>query len=188
MPSAGSTPLWIIVLLGILAVLGTVGGAWGGQIIAGQNEARRWQRERQREREAYWRDKRFEAYMDYFDAAKNTLLTIWRTAVDESDRDDLMQDIGSQIPSSKVIEMIAPTDVIKLCDELEESLWALARSYAKDTDADGFDSVLDLTDAQLSNLKMMFRRDLGVVEGEPRHVLPKLTEVRKSVYAAAKQQ
>jgi hypothetical protein len=102
MPSAGSTPLWIIVLLGILAVLGTVGGAWGGQIIAGQNEARRWQRERQREREAYWRDKRFEAYMDYSDAAKNTLLTIWRTAVDESDRDDLMQDIGSQIPSSKV--------------------------------------------------------------------------------------
>lgn len=91
--------------------------------------------------------------MDYFDAAKNTLLTIWRTAVDESDRDDLMQDIDSQIPSSKVIEMIAPTDVIKLCDELEESLWALARSYAKDTDADGFDSVLDLTDAQLSNLK-----------------------------------
>jgi hypothetical protein len=75
--------------------------------------------------------------------------------------------------------MIAPTDVIKLCDELEESLWALARSYAKDTDADGFDSVLDLTDAQLAKLKMMFRRDLGVVEGEPRHVLPKLTEVRK---------
>jgi hypothetical protein len=187
MPSVGTTPLWIVVFLGVFAVLGAVGSAWGGQMIAGQNEARRWQRERQREREAYWRNKRFEAYMEYFDAAKSTLLTIWRAAVDESDSDDLMRDIGSKVPSGKVIEMIAPTDVIKMCDELEEALWALARSYVKYTDADEFDSILDLTDAQLSNLQMMFRRDLGVAEGEPRHVLPKLTEVRKGADLAAKQ-
>jgi len=63
-------PLWITVLLGVLAVVGTVGGAWGGQIIAGRNESRRWQRERDREAHAFWRDKRLEVYSTVLAAAQ----------------------------------------------------------------------------------------------------------------------
>jgi hypothetical protein len=64
-------PLWITVLLGVLAVVGTVGGAWGGQIIAGRNESRRWQRERDREAHAVWRDKRLEVYSTVLAAAQS---------------------------------------------------------------------------------------------------------------------
>lgn len=64
-------PLWITVLLGVLAVVGTVGGAWGGQIIAGRNESRRWQRERDREAHAFWRDKRLEVYSTVLAAAQS---------------------------------------------------------------------------------------------------------------------
>ncbi|MBV8996591.1 MAG: hypothetical protein JO287_23455, partial [Pseudonocardiales bacterium] len=59
-------PLWITVLLGVLAV----GGAWGGQIIADRNESRRWQRERDREAHAFWRDKRLEVYSTVLAAAQ----------------------------------------------------------------------------------------------------------------------
>ncbi|MCP2248177.1 hypothetical protein [Lentzea aerocolonigenes] len=44
-----SVPLWVTIMLGVLAVIGTVGGAWGGQILAARRDDRRWEREQQRE-------------------------------------------------------------------------------------------------------------------------------------------
>lgn len=64
-------PAWITVALGVLAVLGTVGGAWGGQLISGRNDRRRWNREVDREREAHWRDKRLEIYSTVLAAAQD---------------------------------------------------------------------------------------------------------------------
>lgn len=52
-----SAPLWVTIMLGVLAVVGTVGGAWGGQIIAARRDDRRWEREQQREDLRWKRDR-----------------------------------------------------------------------------------------------------------------------------------
>lgn len=78
----GSASQWVTIILGVLAVLGTVGGAWGGQWIAARRDDKRWKREldreeirweRERERErvqlerdirSQWRSDRLDAYVD----------------------------------------------------------------------------------------------------------------------------
>jgi hypothetical protein len=41
--------MWVTIMLGVLAVVGTVGGAWGGQWIAARRDDHRWAREIKRE-------------------------------------------------------------------------------------------------------------------------------------------
>lgn len=82
--SGATSPLWVTIMLGLLAVLGTVGGAWGGQWIAAKRDDRRWEREiaredvrwqRELQRETLrldhdersrWRDVRLELYSELF--------------------------------------------------------------------------------------------------------------------------
>ncbi|GHG12095.1 hypothetical protein GCM10017567_31800 [Amycolatopsis bullii] len=40
---------WLTITLAVLAVVGTIGGAWGGQWIAARRDDRRWEREAERE-------------------------------------------------------------------------------------------------------------------------------------------
>lgn len=44
-------------MLGMLAVLGTVGGAWGGQWIAARSDDKRWKRELDREKTRWKRER-----------------------------------------------------------------------------------------------------------------------------------
>ncbi|XVV00759.1 hypothetical protein ACQPW3_25425 [Actinosynnema sp. CA-248983] len=83
------------IMLGVLAVVGTVGGALGGQMIATRREDRRWareagredlrwQRERQREQERFahearlhWREQRlttYSAFIAAFDASMDPIV------------------------------------------------------------------------------------------------------------------
>ena len=73
-------PVWITVALGVLAVVGTIGGAWGGQFIAGRNDSKKWQRERDREAQAFWRDKRLEVYAVVLAEAQDVSAALWGAA------------------------------------------------------------------------------------------------------------
>lgn len=65
-----SVPWWVVLLVGVLTMIGSIAGGWGAQVIAGRNERARWHREREREAEAHWRDKRLAVYSAVLAAAQ----------------------------------------------------------------------------------------------------------------------
>jgi hypothetical protein len=54
-------PAWVTIGLGVLVVLGTLGGLWGGQTIAARRDDKRWDREVRREEERWQREREKEA-------------------------------------------------------------------------------------------------------------------------------
>lgn len=92
--SGATAPLWVTIMLGVLTVVGTVGGAWGGQWIAARRDDQRWEREAKREdlrwqRESerqsvqrdhearlHWRDERLKTY-----SLALAAIDTWLTAV-----------------------------------------------------------------------------------------------------------
>lgn len=80
--------MWVTVALAVLAFVGTLGGAWGGQWIAAQHDDRRWGREarredlrwereqqhlreqRTRELQIHWSEKRLTAYVECYRLSK----------------------------------------------------------------------------------------------------------------------
>ncbi|WNV86579.1 hypothetical protein [Umezawaea sp. Da 62-37] len=77
--AADGLPAWLTVALGVLAVVGTIVGALGAQMIAArrvqQREDIRWQREREERNEERrhqlrlsWRERRLEAYSEFLAA------------------------------------------------------------------------------------------------------------------------
>lgn len=81
--TGATAPLWVTIMLGVIAVVGAVAGAWGGQIIAARRDDRRWEREdirwtREQEREdarrmhdsrIEWRLHRFGVYQKFLASA-----------------------------------------------------------------------------------------------------------------------
>jgi hypothetical protein len=65
----GVTPVPLVIagLLAVLAVACIVGGAWGGEVLIGRQESRRYQRERDRESQTFWRGQRLTVYATALD-------------------------------------------------------------------------------------------------------------------------
>lgn len=186
MPVTSQVPLAV----GVLTLLGAIGGALGAQFIAGRNDARRWKRESERERESHWRDKRFDAYSDFLAGVIQCLMVVWNAAVVNSDSATTERNVIDIFPSqgAKIIELIAPTDVAELCGAVTESIAASLRVYVNDgAESLELQLIMDLLDAQLSELRQMFRRDLGVVESWPRNILPSLKELKHDRLQQAKE-
>jgi hypothetical protein len=80
--------MWVTIALAVLAFVGTLGGAWGGQWIASRHDNRRWEREakredsrwereqlhlreqRARELQLHWPEKRLTAYVECYRLAR----------------------------------------------------------------------------------------------------------------------
>jgi hypothetical protein len=78
-----SPPLWVTIMLGVMAVVGTIAGGWGGQVIAARRDDKRWEREAAREElrwerertrladerthleQLHWRDERLRLYAKF---------------------------------------------------------------------------------------------------------------------------
>lgn len=176
--------LWVPLAVGVLTLLGAIGGALGAQFIAGRNDARRWKLESERERESHWREKRFDAYSDFLAEATLCLTTVSRSAVVGEDPATTERDVRNAFPgqSVKIIELIAPTDVAELCGAVVVSIAASLRAYVKDgAESLELQLIMDLLDAQLTDLHHMFRRDLGVAESRPRSILSSLKDLERDI-------
>jgi hypothetical protein len=122
------------VALAVLAVLGTIGGAWGGQFIAGRNDSRRWQRERDREAQAFWRDKRLEVYAVLLAGANEVQVGLWRAAgfdyrprggVDEPAL--TMEHLEPELRQVEIIGSDPTVELVRAVDELSRTLLSVFR-------------------------------------------------------------
>jgi hypothetical protein len=170
-------PLWITITLGVLAVVGTIGGAWGGQLIAGRNDSRRWRRERDHEAHAFWRDRRLAAYATVLGHLETVLGAGWfyntfligpeATEFSYSEADEHLRAASHEID---LIRLIGTDEAIRLCREACSTVGAMAWAMGKNHPAaeqdvrraarlsEQYDEARDAVDA----LHRQFRRDLGV--------------------------
>lgn len=58
--SAGSVSVWVPIVVAMLGIMGVV----AGQLINFRREDRRWERERQRDVDTQWRERRFDVYVE----------------------------------------------------------------------------------------------------------------------------
>lgn len=169
-----SVPLWVTVGLGVLALVGTVGGAWGGQMIAGRNDSRRWQRERDREAQAFWRDKRLDVYSRTLAEVEDVTVALsvfLRFQAVKPWNENLPTDLDNIQDELHTIRMIGSAETIAILVEVEMKVILLlskahhpANSRGKGPLSDlhpDFNALMKMVEA----LGMQFRSDLGVVSG-----------------------
>ncbi len=164
-------PLWITVLLGVLAVAGTVGGAWGGQIIAARNEARRWQRERDREGQAFWRDKRLEVYSSVLAKAEGAITGLGiaaglkvRSVYDDEELPVTLEHARSEL---RLIEIIGSPATVALTNEVRSRIHGLGSSIRHPSRGQqmvmqDLQPRLDEVRHLVADLREQFRCDLAV--------------------------
>jgi hypothetical protein len=161
----GSAPWWLVLLVGALGLA----GAWGAQVIAGRNESRKWERERLREAQAYWRDRRFAAYSDYLTAVDDALESVKRAAglshrpgveTDPSDAHDRVATAFGPL------ELVGSKQAISAAFHLRFRLLMLHLRMDPDDRTDMSKAEREEEakgiEARLGELREQFRRDLGI--------------------------
>jgi hypothetical protein len=184
----GGVPVWITVALGVLAVVGTIGGAWGGQFIAGRNDSRKWQRERDREAQAFWRDKRLEVYATVLAEAQDVAAALWGAAgfgVRSRWTDNPPVSLAHLARELRQIEIIgsdATVEVVRAVDSLSNEVVSSLRHPARasvvaaianpaEAEKGWPEPLYDMEprlielDKQVTELRRQFRRDLAVSPG-----------------------
>jgi hypothetical protein len=184
-------PAWITVMLGVLVVVGTVGGAWGGQLIAGRNERRRWHRESARERETHWRDKRLEIYSIVLAAAQDAAAAqvhAFDSAPGEHPDDAASLTIEHIDDELRTLWIIGSTDTVNLTMAIRfalmygEPLTRFSDDQLKGTTREELRKLARELQQQVVELRGQFRVDLGLDAGEEpdlRHFQPP-SAVRRS--------
>ncbi|WP_414941511.1 hypothetical protein [Amycolatopsis sp. cmx-11-51] len=132
---------WVTVALGVLTVLGTLGGALGGQFIAARtaektanraiaNDELRWTRDQERHRDdrthdllKHWSEQRFEAYSQCLTAFE-TWLDVLKDELDElraADGDDALG-LRNKAAHAAVREAVDRVHVIGSDDSIQAAL------------------------------------------------------------------
>lgn len=178
MAGGSQIPLWITITLGVLAVVGTIGGAWGGQLIAGRNDSRRWRRERDREAQAYWRDRRLAAYSSliahYEGIMDEALGFVAFYDPDESPSSFPLAEMNEIVDAAandvETVHLIGSESTVKLCKDthrlVRRLVWSIGDNHPSMGDMEQrkkrlheqFDEARKLVDS----LRLQFRKDLGV--------------------------
>jgi len=167
-----SVPWWVLLLVGVLTFLGAVAGAWGAQVINGRNEARRWQQERDREAQAFWRDKRLEIYSTVLGTAENTVrglgvatgLEAW-TVWDDEDLPVTMEHIGADLRRVSILGSPAAVEQVTVVRGLAHSLFSSVRHPSRSRRTEPMHDLgprLDALHSAVRALRDQFRTDLDV--------------------------
>lgn len=162
--NSSQVPLWVPLMVAVLAVAGTIVGALGGQLVAGRNENRRSQQERQHEHETYWRERRLATYSAFLSASIDFVSLLHnRLGGEVASEDDLVVIRRSLKQELELIRTIGTPDVIDLAQKSQ-----LAMGYAShllldlELSRDEISNVLRGLDEDLFQLQALFRRDLGI--------------------------
>ena len=183
MRTVGTTPLWVPLLVAVLGLIGTGGGALAGALITQRRSDRRetaaWTRERARERELWAREdtlRNFEQRRDSYVEFYATLREMARTAYDHgmglSEPDELAFE-WNRAPYLKLEHqrIYASPAVLEAVDRAYTACWAwgLYSTYGEDDEA-FYERQGDYDAAELL-LYDAIRRDLGItnalVDGRP---------------------
>ncbi|MGH3587342.1 MAG: hypothetical protein ACRDQ0_13560 [Pseudonocardia sp.] len=177
MAGGSQVPLWITITLGVLAVVGTVGGAWGGQLIAGRNESRRWRRERDREAHAFWRDRRVAAYAAVLahleavlDSSSFYLMFMRGPEGSEFSYPEAKEHLDAAAHEIDTVRLIGTEAAIQLSMKAKSRIstlaWAISGSHpslGQGTDReDQLNQWYDEAREVVDELQSQFRKDLGV--------------------------
>jgi hypothetical protein len=171
---------WVTLVVAILGLIGTAGGAITGVVITQRRSDRRentaWQRERERERERWARedaartfDLRREAYIE-FHAAVNRQRAVFIDVQrvrhegfvepDQSTSDELERDLRR---TQEKVRIYGSPAVVEVADYIVERLMA-ARSTLKDEERTG--RHLTAFARKEAELLGLIRADLGIPEDE----------------------
>jgi hypothetical protein len=158
-------PLWVPLVVGLLAVAGTVSGALGAQIVAGRNELRRLKSERTEKRLEYWRDKRMTTYSRYLSLAIELIILLQeRLATNEPiDPSRLNALPRAAKVELEMIRMLGTSDTVRLADQVQGLIGSCA-SQLSDTGAQRsqFERYLGLLDQEVFDMMTAFRTELGL--------------------------
>ena len=165
MTAAAQVPLWVPLVVGLLAVLGTVGGALGAQFVAGRNELRRLESERTQQNQQYWRDKRLATYSRYLSMAIEVVIFCQDRL--RGDRTATVEPLYELTKTAKIeleaIRMLGERRTVEHADAvmrlMGRSTGALLDPNAKD---DEFEQYLVLMDQQIFDMMSAFRSELGL--------------------------
>lgn len=170
MTAATQVPLWVPLAVGLLAVLGTVGGALGAQFLAGRNELRRLESERTQQNQQYWRDKRLATYSRYLSLAVEIVILVQDRL--RGDKAAAVGPLSGLTKAAKIeleaIRMLGERRTVEHADAvmrlMGRSAGALLDPNAQDAE---FEKYLVRLDQQIFDMMSAFRGELGLAPPQP---------------------
>ncbi len=169
-----TTPLWVPLVVAVVGLLGTGGGALAGALItqrrSDRREAATWVRERERERDLWAREdelrnfeERRDAYVDFY----ATLREMARTAYDHGMGLSTPEELAFEwnMPAARKLEHLriyASPEVLAVADAAYSACWRWGHQTTHGADDEPFyDRQDEYNEAELL-LYDAIRRDLGI--------------------------
>jgi hypothetical protein len=172
--TVGTTPLWVPLVVAVLGLLGTGGGALAGALItqrrSDRREAATWTRERERERDLWAREdvlRNFEqrrvAYVDFYETLREMARTAYDHGMGLSEPEELAFEWNSATYRKLEHQRIyASPEVLAAADDAYNACWRWGDQTTHGRDDEPFyDRQDEYNDAELV-LYDAIRRDLGI--------------------------